>query len=104
METKSIQNVKGLINYTEGGITSKELFHSAKGSLTLFSVYEGQKISEHSAPFDATVFIIDGEAEIVISGEKFNVKEGEMIVMPANEPHALNAIKSFKMLLVMIRE
>lgn len=101
---KSVLNVRELIDYTKGGIVSKEIFHSPKSSLTLFAVYEGQKISEHSAPFDATVMVTDGEAEIVISGEKYVVKEGEMIVMPANEPHALNAVKSFKMLLIMIRE
>jgi quercetin dioxygenase-like cupin family protein len=69
----------------------------------LFSFDEGKGLSEHKAPFDALAFILEGEAEIVISGKTFRVKEGEMIIMPANRPHALKATKKFKMLLIMIK-
>ena len=86
-----------MIAYAEGGIVSKEFVHANAGSLTLFAFDEGQGLSEHSAPFDATVQVIEGEAEIKIDGV------GEMIIMPANHPHALFAHKRFKMLLTMIR-
>ena len=89
------------IAYAEGGIVSKEFVHA--GSLTLFAFDEGQGLSEHSAPFDATVQVIEGEAEIKIDGVPHVVKAGEMIIMPANHPHALFAHKRFKMLLTMIR-
>jgi quercetin dioxygenase-like cupin family protein len=69
----------------------------------LFAFDEGQKLSEHTAPFDALVYILDGETEVVISKKSHRVEEGEMILMPANEPHAIRAVKRFKMLLTMIR-
>ncbi len=74
-----------------------------QGTLTLFAFAEGQGLSEHTAPFDALVYLLDGEADIVISGKTLRLEEGEMVIMPANEPHALKAIKKFKMMLVMIR-
>ena len=88
-----------VINYAEGGIVSKEFVHANAGSLTLFAFDEGQGLSEHSAPFDATVQVLDGEAEVKIDGVPHVVKAGEMIIMPANHPHALFAHKRFKMLL-----
>lgn len=103
IKTKTVRETAQLIEYAADSIVSKEIVHTEKGSITLFAIAEGQKISEHSAPFDATVFVTDGEALIKISGVEFVVKAGEMIVMPANEPHALEALKSFKMVLVMIR-
>ncbi|MFC2383700.1 MAG: cupin domain-containing protein [Hoylesella saccharolytica] len=92
-----------VINYADGGIVSKEFAHSNAGSITLFAFDEGQGLSEHSAPFDATVEVIDGEAEVRIDGIAHTVKTGEMIIMPANHPHALRAHKRFKMVLTMIR-
>ncbi|EKX97516.1 cupin domain protein [Hoylesella saccharolytica F0055] len=92
-----------VINYADGGIVSKEFAHSNAGSITFFAFDEGQGLSEHSAPFDATVEVIDGEAEVRIDGIAYTVKTGEMIIMPANHPHALHAHKRFKMVLTMIR-
>ena len=86
-----------MINYAEGGVVSKEFVHANAGSLTLFAFDEGQGLNEHSAPFDATVQVLDGEAEIKIDGVPHVVKAGEMIIMPANHPHALFAHKRFKM-------
>ena len=74
------------------------------GTVTLFAFGQGQGLSEHTAPFDALVHIVDGAAEIIISGKKYEVKSGEMIIMPANEPHALNVKEKFKMILIMIRK
>lgn len=92
-----------VIHYAEGGIVSKEFIHGNAGSITFFAFDEGQKLSEHSAPFDATLMVLDGEAEVRIDGVSHQVRAGEMIVMPANIPHAVNANKRFKMMLTMIR-
>jgi len=92
-----------LVSYQEGSVVSRTLIDKKTGTLTLFAFGEGQGLSEHKAPFDALVFLLDGEAEITISGKAFNLREGEMIIMPANKPHALKAMKKFKMMLVMIR-
>ena len=82
---------------------SKSLIDKKTGTVTVFAFAQGQGLSEHTAPFDALVQVLDGEAEIRISGTSFDLKPGEIIVMPANEPHALKAIKQFKMMLTMIR-
>lgn len=92
-----------VINYAEGGIVSKEFVHSNAGSITFFAFDEGQKLSEHSAPFDATLMVLDGEAEVKINGVPHQVRAGEVIIMPANIPHAVNANRRFKMMLTMIR-
>lgn len=92
-----------LIDYQAGSVVSKTIIQKGTGTVTLFAFDEGQGLSEHTAPFDALVSIVDGEAEIVISGESHTVKSGEAIIMPADKPHSLNALKKFKMLLVMIR-
>lgn len=92
-----------VVEYSAGAIVSKEILKTDKGTITLFAIDEGQGISEHSAPFDVLVQIIDGEAQIIISSKEYTVKAGESIIMPANKPHALKALKRFKMLLVMIR-
>ena len=84
-------------------MVSKTLIDKKTGTVTLFAFAQGQGLSEHTAPFDALVQVLDGEAEIRISGTSFDLKPGEIIVMPANEPHALKAIKQFKMMLTMIR-
>lgn len=92
-----------MIEYAEGGIVSKEFIHTKGGSVTLFAFDKGQCLSEHSAPFDAMVAVIDGEPEIVIDGQPHYPKAGEMLIMPANHPHAVNARTRFKMMLTMIR-
>ncbi len=91
------------IDYQTGAVVSKEILKKPAGTITLFAFDKGQGLSEHTAPFDASVVIVDGQAEIMISGERHEVKAGEMIVMPANHPHALQAKERFKMLLIMIR-
>jgi quercetin dioxygenase-like cupin family protein len=92
-----------MVEYQMGSVVSRTLLDKKTGTLTLFSFAEGQGLSEHTAPFDALVYILDGEAEISISGKPYHLGAGEMIIMPANEPHALKAVKRFKMMLVMIR-
>lgn len=96
-------DLAGLIEYQEGSIVSRTLMEKEAGSVTLFAFDEGQALSEHTTPFDAMVHVLDGEVEISISGRLQCVKEGEMIVMPANEPHALKAGTRFKMVLTMIK-
>ncbi|MEE0935295.1 MAG: cupin domain-containing protein [Methanobrevibacter sp.] len=93
-----------LLDYQKDSVVSREIIKKELGTVTVFAFDQGQGLSEHSAPFDAMVQIIDGEAEITISGEKHTVKKGEMIIMPANEPHALQAENSpYKMILTMIK-
>ena len=91
------------VEYQQGAVVSKEVIKKGTGTVTLFAFDEGQGLSEHTAPFDAMVYVIDGEVEIVISGEKYMLQKGEMIIMPANQPHALKAVKKFKMMLTMIK-
>lgn len=92
-----------LIDYQEGSVVSRTIIDKKTGTLTLFAFGEGQGLSEHTAPYDATVYLLDGEVEVSISGKTLRLKEGEMVIMPAGEPHALKAIKRFKMMLVMIK-
>jgi quercetin dioxygenase-like cupin family protein len=92
-----------LIDYQEGSVVSREIISKKTGTVTLFAFDEGQGLSEHTAPFDATVFCLEGEVEVTISGKANLVKKGEMIIMPANQPHSLEATSKFKMLLIMIR-
>lgn len=92
-----------LVDYQEGSIVSKEIVKKDTGTVTLFAFDEGQGLSEHTAPFDAMVLVLDGEARITVSGNPYMVKKDEMIIMPAGEPHALSALGKFKMLLTMIR-
>lgn len=103
IEKKQVFAPNDVIAYAEGGIVSKEFIHSNAGSITFFAFDAGQRLSEHTAPFDAVIQVIDGEAEIMIDGELFHPKAGEMIVIPQNAPHAVNAAKPFKMMLTMIR-
>jgi quercetin dioxygenase-like cupin family protein len=95
--------LKGLIDYQAGSIVSKEVLRTPNGTVTLFAFAEEQGLSEHTAPFDVMVSIIEGEADITISGTHYTVKEGEIIRMPAGEPHALHALRPFKMLLIMLK-
>jgi len=96
-------NLKESVDYADGSVVSKTLIKKDIGNVTLFAFDAGQGLSEHTAPFDAVVYILDGEAEITIGGQPQNVVAGEMLIMPANIAHALHAAKRFKMLLVMIR-
>jgi quercetin dioxygenase-like cupin family protein len=93
-----------LVNYQDGSIVSRTLFNSNGGTVTLFALDGGQSLSEHTAPFDALVQVLEGEAELVIGGKRIVARSGEAVLMPANIPHAVNAPDRFKMLLVMIRE
>lgn len=96
-------HLEGFVDYAEGSVVSKTLLKKETGNITLFAFDKGQGLSEHTAPFDAVVQILDGEAEIAIGGQPQTVAAGEMLIMPANVPHALQATSRFKMLLVMIR-
>lgn len=98
-----VLDFKELIDYQDGSVVSRELLTKKTGNITLFAFDRGQGLSEHTAPFDATVFCIEGEVEITISGKPYRVKAGEMLIMPANQPHSLQAVERFKMLLTMIR-
>ncbi len=91
------------VEYQKDAVVSRTLLDTKAGTVTLFAFDAGQGLSEHTAPFDAMVQVLDGETEVTIHGETIMVKQGEMIVMPAGKPHALRAIKRFKMLLVMIK-
>jgi quercetin dioxygenase-like cupin family protein len=92
-----------LADYQEGSIVSRTLIDKKAGTVTFFAFDEEQGLSEHVAPYDALVCILDGEAEVTISGKTYHLKEGEMILMPANKPHALKAAKRFKMMLIMVK-
>ena len=92
-----------LVQYQSGAVVSRTVIDKKIGTLTLFSFDDGQGLSEHTAPYDAFVQIVDGAADVTIAGEEHRVSAGEMIIMPANVPHALRAAGKFKMLLVMIR-
>ena len=96
--------LSGFIDYQKGSVVSKEIIRKDAGTISLFAFDEGQGLSEHTAPYDALVYVIDGKAGITISGKDSILEAGEMIIMPANEPHSLKAAKRFKMLLVMIKK
>lgn len=95
--------LKDMVDYQDGSVVSRTLIDKPTGTVTLFSYDAGQGLSEHTAPFDAMVNVVDGEAEVLIDGQPHTVKAGEMIIMPADHPHALRAHKPFKMLLVLVR-
>lgn len=96
-------NPASFIDYQDGSVVSKTLVQQPTGTVTLFAFADGQGLSEHSAPFDAMVVVLEGKAEITIAGTVNMVGAGEMIIMPANKPHALKAVEKFKMLLIMIK-
>ena len=96
-------NLKELVDYQDGSVVSKEIIKKEKGSVTLFAFDKGQGLSEHTAPFDALVYVFDGKAEITIAGKPVLAQAGEMVIMPADKPHSLKAVERFKMLLVMVR-
>lgn len=103
-EKEIIFNLENSIEYTDGGVISKQITKSKGGNLTLFSFDKEQGLSEHKTPYDAIVQILDGEAEITIGGNLHNLKKGDCIIMPANISHALKAVERFKMLLTMIKQ
>ena len=98
-----VLNLAEMVNYQEGAVVSRQITKAEAGNVTLFAFDRDQGLSEHTAPFDALVHVLEGEAEVTISGQPFRLKTGDAIIMPADEPHALKAIQKFKMLLTMIR-
>ena len=102
-EDNTARSLVDLAAYQEASVVSKTLIEKKTGTVTLFAFDKGQGLSEHTAPFDAMVCVLDGTAEVVIDGSPITVKKGEMLVMPANKPHALKAVERFKMMLTMIR-
>lgn len=98
-----VVDLAGLVEYRQGSVVSRELVRRGNGTVTVFAFDAGQGLSEHTSPFDAMVCILDGSAEISIDGRPNTVSAGEMLIMPANRPHALHAQERFKMLLTMIR-
>lgn len=103
MKTSEVADLKQLIDYQTSAVVSSTLIDKQVGTVTLFAFDKGQALSEHTTPYDALVQIVDGEALITIAGDEFPLKAGEVIIMPANIPHAVKAVEKFKMLLVMIR-
>lgn len=102
--TGKAMELAGLVEYQAGSVVSREIIKKETGTVSVFAFDKGQGLSEHTAPFDAMVEIIDGTAEVTISGDKHIVKKGEFIIMPADKPHSLKAQERFKMMLVMIRK
>lgn len=98
-----ILKISDLAAYQEGAIVSRQISMAEGGNVTLFAFDQGQELSEHTAPFDALLHVLDGEVEVRISGKAFLLKAGEAIILPASQPHAVKAQKKFKMLLTMIR-
>src|SRR3989304_300805 len=96
-------NMEGLVDYQDGSVVSRTIIKNPTGTITLFAFDKGEGLSEHTAPFDALVLMLDGDTEITISGKRLTAKAGEMVIMPANQPHSLKASRRFKMALVMIR-
>jgi quercetin dioxygenase-like cupin family protein len=98
-----VARIAEFVSYQDGAVVSREIVRQPAGSVTLFAFDEGQGLSEHTAPFDALVQVVEGEVEIMISGKPHHVAGGELILMPAHQPHALKAFTRFKMMLTMIR-
>lgn len=97
-------DLSDLVEYQKGSIVSRLIIDKKSGSVTLFAFDKGQSLSEHTAPYDALVYIVEGQSEIIISGKKFLLKKGDMIIIPANKPHVVKAIDKYKMLLTMVRD
>ncbi len=97
-------NLAGLVEYQDGAVVSKTIIKKPGGTVTIFAFAKGEGLSEHTAPFDAMVCIVDGKAAITVSGTEYNLNKGEMIIMPAGKPHSLKAVQAFKMLLIMIKK
>ena len=103
MHPGEVLDVAALVDYAQGAIVSRTLLDNNAGTITLFSFDEGQGLSEHTAPFDALVQVLDGEGEFIVGGEAHSVRTGQVLLMPANVPHAVKATGRFKMLLTMLR-
>jgi quercetin dioxygenase-like cupin family protein len=102
LEAKA-HNLIDLLDYQEGSVVSRTLIQKDSGTVTLFAFDQGQGLSEHTTPFDAMVYVFDGKTEVIISGNSSILEKGDMIIMPADKPHALEAVEKFKMMLIMIR-
>jgi len=102
-ENPEILDLENLLDYQEGSVVSRMLMNKKIGTVTLFSFDKGEGLSEHTTPFDALVYIFDGKAEIIISKKPYVLDKGQIMTMPANEPHALNALERFKMMLIMVK-
>ena len=103
-QLKEGKSLDMLIDYQDHSVVSKTIVQNKSGTLTIFAFDKGEELSEHTSPFDAFVYIIDGKAQITISGKSYHISKGQFLLMPANEPHALKAEDRFKMLLIMIKE
>ena len=99
-----ILHMADLVEYNDGAVVSRQITKADGGNVTLFAFDKEQELSEHTAPFDALVHVLEGETEITISGKPFQLKTGDAIIMPADDPHAVKALTRFKMLLTMIRK
>lgn len=104
MKPSSVFTLKKLVSYAEDAVVSKTLTKNTNGNTTLFAFDKGQGLAEHTSPYDAMASIVDGKCRITIDGEDFELEEGQMILMPAKIPHALEAIEPFKMMLIMIKD
>ena len=104
LEPGRVSSLRGLVEYQPGAVVSRMLVFKRSGTITLFAFDEGQGLSEHTAPYDAIATVLEGRARVTIRGQEFDLGEGEVIVMPANVPHAVHAATRFKMELVMIHE
>ena len=98
-----VMGLATMVDYQDGSVVSRTLVERSGGTVTMFAFDKGQGLSEHTAPFDALVVVVDGEAEVSVSGIAQNVLSGQIILMPANDPHALRAVRRFKMMLVMVK-
>jgi quercetin dioxygenase-like cupin family protein len=103
VKSPEVKNLVDLLQYQDGSIVSRVLLKNKGGTVTLFAFEAGEGLSEHTAPFDALAVVTDGEADVEIAGNSFKVRQGETIILPANQPHAVKATSRFKMLLIMIR-
>ncbi len=101
--TPEVNRLAGMVEYQQGSIVSRTLIKRDKGTVTLFAFDKGSALSEHTAPFDALVYVVEGDTEITIDGDAFFLTAGETVILPANRPHGLAAVSRFKMLLTMIR-
>lgn len=99
-----VEKLEDMVTYQDGAVVSRTLINKPSGTITLFSFDEGEGLSEHTAPYDAMVYVMNGKVEITIGDESFDLNKGESIIMPADVPHALDAKTKFKMLLIMIKE
>ena len=102
-QTAKVLDIAKLIDYQEGSVVSRELLRKNTGTITLFAFDKDQGLSEHTAPFDAMIMVVDGRGEVIIGGKSFILNAGETIIMPANITHAVNAVEKFKMVLTMIK-